>query len=51
LKAMTAPDSNWGKGVGVEAAALAFRVFRNNKLVYQSATSGERHHERISGHV
>jgi putative spermidine/putrescine transport system ATP-binding protein len=51
LKAMIAPDSNWGKGVGVEPAALAFRVFRNNKLVYQSATSGERHHERISGHV
>ncbi|MFK0333683.1 ABC transporter ATP-binding protein [Rhizobium sp. NPDC090275] len=51
LKAMTAPDSNWVKGVGIEPTASAFRAFRENQLVYQSATSGERHHDRILGNA
>lgn len=37
LKAMTSPETNWQKGSRVEPKAFAYFVFRDNRLVCQSA--------------
>jgi putative spermidine/putrescine transport system ATP-binding protein len=51
LKAMTAPDSNWARGMGVEPLAQVFRAYRDNQLVHQSAATSEYNHDRIFGNV
>jgi len=51
VKVMTSSDSDWIKGMPVEAAATAFRVFRDNRLVYEFAATSRRQNDRVFGHA
>ncbi|UWU18768.1 ABC transporter ATP-binding protein (plasmid) [Rhizobium sullae] len=51
LKAMTPPDVDWTRGSLVEPTATAYFAFRDNKLIHQSAASGELQTNRVFGHV
>ncbi|QFY63032.1 ABC transporter ATP-binding protein (plasmid) [Rhizobium grahamii] len=51
VKVMTSSDSNWTKSMQVDLTATAFRVFRDNRLVHEFATTQSRQNDRVFGHA
>ncbi|OWW04849.1 ABC transporter [Rhizobium sp. R72] len=51
VKVMTSGNSDWIKGMPVEPVATAFRVFRDNRLVYEFAAASKLKNDRVFGHA
>ncbi|WP_028745783.1 ABC transporter ATP-binding protein [Rhizobium mesoamericanum] len=51
LKVMTQGNSHWTMGALVDPVATAFRAFRENRLVYESAPLAASQNDRAFGHA